>query len=236
MAEAGRSLRVFYLALGAIAVVGIGLIVHAATGGKGAPIVMAECGGPPLDNVPPQGVVAGPDSAPVHITEYGDFECPSCARFAIITMPDVLRRLVPTGKLRWEWLDFPLQQHQNSPLAHITAECAARQGKFWDMEYALYDHQDDWFADANPERKFLDYARAAGLEVDSLKVCMDQRRTWPQIEANRCSGEKLAISGTPTFFVNGRELSGTPAYDDLARIVDSISAAPAAAPRPSGKR
>ncbi len=236
MAEAGRSLKAFYLALGAIAVVGIALIVHAATGGGGAPIVMAECGGPPLGNVPPKGVTAGPDSAPVHITEYGDFECPSCGRFAVITMPDVLRRLVPTGKLQWEWLDFPLQQHANSPLAHITAECAAAQGKFWDMEFALYDHQDDWVEDRDPEGRFLDYARAAGLDADSLKVCMDQRRTWPQIEANRCSGEKLGINGTPTFFVNGHALTDTPAYDDLARIVDSVSAAVAAARGPSAKR
>jgi len=235
MAEAGRSLRTFYLGLGAIAIVGIALIVHAATGGRGAPIVMAECGGPPVGNVPPRGVVAGPDSAPVHIMEYGDFECPSCARFAIVTMPDVLRRLVPTGKLQWEWRDFPLQQHENSPLAHITAACATAQGKFWDMEYALYAHQDDWFADRNPERKFLDYARAVGLDADSLKVCMDQRRTWPQIEANRCSGEKAGINGTPTFFVNGRELSDTPAYDDVARLVDSLSAAAAAARRPVAK-
>ena len=66
MAEAGRSLRTFYLGLGAISIVGIALIVHAATGGRGAPIVMAECGGPPVGNVPPRGVVAGPDSGIQH--------------------------------------------------------------------------------------------------------------------------------------------------------------------------
>jgi protein-disulfide isomerase len=175
--------------------------------------------------VAPKGVVAGPDSAPVSITEYADFECPACARFAVLTMPDVLQRLVPTGKVRWQFLDFPLSQHANSPLAHVTAACAAAQGKFWDMSYAMYEHQDDWFADKDPEGKFLSYARAVGLDVDSLKVCIAQRRPWPQIEANRCSGEKLRIDGTPTFFVNGRQLAGIPAYDDLARIVDSVAAA-----------
>jgi len=231
MAEAGRSLKSFYLLLGGIAVVGIVLILHAALGGKAPPIVMAECGGPPLGGVAPRGVVAGPDSAPVSINEYADFECPACARFAVLTMPDVLQRLVPTGKLRWQFLDFPLNQHANSPLAHITAACGAAQGKFWEMSYTLYAHQDDWFADKDPEGKFLSYARAAGLDADSLKVCIDQRRPWPQIEANRCSGEKLHVDGTPTFFVNGRQLAGIPAYDDIARIVDSVAAARAAGAR-----
>ncbi len=233
MAEAGRSLKTFYIVLGLIAVVGIALIVRAASSRPSAPLVMADCGGPPLGGVAPQGVTLGPDSAPVKITEYADFECPACARLAILTMPDVEQRLIPTGKLQWTWMDFPLPQHANSPLAHVAAECAADQGKFWQMEYALYYHQDDWFADANPEGKFLDYARQAGLNTDSLRVCMDQRRPWPRIEANKCSGEKLGINETPTLVVNGRAFPGAPAFDDLQRLVDSVSAhaAPAAARR-----
>jgi protein-disulfide isomerase len=229
MADAGRSLKKFYVVLALIAVVGIVLIVRAAGGRAGAPLVMAECGGPPIGGVAPAGVAIGPDSAPVQITEYGDFECPECARFAILTMPDVLRRLIPTGKLRWQFMDFPLSQHANSPLAHVAAACAAAQGKFWAMEYSLYYHQDDWYAERNPEPKFIDYARAVGVNVDSFRVCVNQRRPWPQIEANRCAGDRLAIEGTPTFFVNGHRLAYTPAYDDLVHIVDSVTALPAAA-------
>ncbi|HTT68046.1 MAG TPA: thioredoxin domain-containing protein [Gemmatimonadales bacterium] len=225
MAEAGRSVKRFYLLLGVIAVAGIALIVRAATSGPGAPLVIADCGGPPLGGVPAAGQALGPDTAPVQITEYADFECPSCARFAILTMPDVQQRLIPTGKLRWQFMDFPLQQHVNSPLAHVAAACGADQGRFWEMEYALYDHQDDWFADQRPERKFLAYARAVGLNPDSFQVCLTQRRHWPTIEANRCTGEKLGVNGTPTVYVNGRALSYTPAFDDLTRIVDSVAAA-----------
>jgi protein-disulfide isomerase len=229
MAEAGRSLKVFYYLLGLIAVVGAVLIYRSARAGAGAPLVMAECNGPPIGGVAPSGVAIGPDSAPVQVTEYADFECPSCARFAILTMPDVLQRLIPTGKLRWQFMDFPLGQHANSPLAHVAAACAAEQGKFWQMEYTLYDHQNDWYAERNPLGKFLDYARQVGLESDTFRVCMQERRPWPRIEANRCSGEELRIPGTPTFFVNGHELEYTPAYDDLRRIVDSVSAIGAAA-------
>jgi protein-disulfide isomerase len=148
-------------------------------------------------------------------------------------MPDVLQRLIPGGKLRWQFMDFPLGGHANSPLAHVAAACAAAQDRFWQMEYTLYDHQDDWYALRNPERRFLDYARQVGLNADSFKACLQERQPWPRIEANRCSGEQLRIAGTPTFFINGRELPYTPAYDDLQRIVDSVSAlgTPATKPR-----
>lgn len=233
MAQAGPSLKRFYVVLGLIAVVGIVLIVRAATGRPSAPLVMADCGGPPLGGVAPRGVTLGPDSAPVKITEYADFECPACARFAILTMPDIQQRLIPTGKVQWRWMDFPLPQHPNSALAHVAAGCAADQGKFWPMEYTLYFNQDDWFSDANPEGKFLDYARQAGVNTDSFKVCVAQRRPWPRIEANKCSGDKLGINETPTLVVDGRLLPGAPAFDDVQHLVDSLSAlaAPAAARR-----
>jgi protein-disulfide isomerase len=230
MAEAGRSLRTFYLVLGLIAVVGIVLIVRAATSRPSAPLVMAECSGPPLGGMQATGQVLGPDSAPVQIDEYSDFECPFCARFAIVTMPDVRQRLIPTGKVRWRFMDFPLQQHAKSAVAHVAAACAADQGKFWEMEETLYGDQNAWVEDSRPERKFFEYARRIGLNADSFRVCLDSRQPWPKIEANRCAGEKLGVGGTPTFFVNGHQLPDpTLAYDDLTRMVDSVAAAHAAA-------
>ncbi len=237
MAEAGRSLKTFYTVLAVIAVVGIALIVRTAFHHPSAPLVMADCAGPPLGGASPGGVVLGPDSAPVKITEYADFECPACARFAILTMPDVMQRLIPTGKLQWRWMDFPLPQHVNSPLAHVAAACAAGQGKFWQMQYALYYHQDNWFADNDPTGKFLDYARQVGLDADTFRVCLQQRRPWPQIEANKCSGDKLGVNETPTLVINGKPVPGAPAFDDLQHVVDSLSAlaAPAGA-RPASAR
>jgi protein-disulfide isomerase len=237
MAEAGRSLRNFYLVLAAIAVIGIVLIVRAATSHPPAPLVMADCGGPPLGAVQATGQVLGSDSAPVQIDEYSDFECPFCARFAIVTMPDVRQRLIPTGKVRWRYMDFPLQGHTKSPVAHVAAACAADQGKFWEMQDALYGDQNTWVEDSRPERKFIEYARRIGLNADSFRVCLETRRPWPKIEANRCSGEKLGINGTPTFFVNGHQLpEPSLAFDDLTRIVDSVIAARAAPLAPAKRR
>ena len=237
MAEAGRSLKPFYLLLGAIAVVGA-VLIAVFGGGTPAPQLVAssDCQNVPPDSPPPKGVTMGPDSAKVEITEFSDFECPWCARFAILTMPDIRARLIPTGRVKWRYMNFPLDIHPNSPVAHLAAACALEQGKFWEMHDALYAGQNDWAADKNPMRRFLGYATRIGLNADTLRACMTAKRPWPQIMADKCEGVRLAVGGTPTFFVNGRQLPDIPVYDDLKRIVDSITAATAATPAAASRR
>jgi protein-disulfide isomerase len=237
MAEAGRSLKPFYFLLGLIAVMGIVLIVRARGSNPAAGLVASsDCQSPPIDAPAPKGVVLGPDSAKVEITEFSDFECPWCARFAILTMPEVRQRLIPTGKVRWRFMNFPLEIHPNSPAAHLAAACAQEQGKFWQMEDALYMNQERWADERNPEGRFLEYARGIGVNADSFRVCMQQRRPWPEIQAEKCEGIRLGVDGTPTFFVNGRKLTMFPAYDDLSRIVDSVTALGAPAPGAAARR
>jgi protein-disulfide isomerase len=241
MAEAGRSLKPFYLLLGAIAVVGA-VLIAVFTGGPSMPQVASssDCEPPAPGTPAPQGVALGPDSAKVEITEFSDFECPWCARFAILTEPDVRQRLLPTGKVRWRYMNFPLppEEHPNTAAAHLVAACALAQGKFWEMHDLLYMNQNDWASEKNPMRLFFQYAARLGLDADSLRACVAAKRPWPEIQAEKCEGERLGVDGTPTFFVNGHKLpfNTPPAYDDLARIVDSITAATAAHPAAGRKR
>jgi len=237
MAEAGRSLKPFYYLLGLIAVVGAVLIVRSRGGNPASGLVASsDCQSPPLGAPAPKGVVLGPDSAKVEITEFSDFECPFCARFAILTMPDIRQRLIPTGKVKWRYMNFPLEGHANSPAAHLAASCALEQGKFWEMHDALYMNQEHWVYERNPQARFLEYARTIGVNTDSFRVCMQRQRPWPQIQADKCEGIRLGVEGTPTFFINGRPLPGSGvAYDDFKRIVDSLSSpsASAAVPAPA---
>ena len=239
MAEAGRSLKPFYLLLGAIAVVGA-VLIAVFGGGPAMPQVAAssDCQAPAPGAPAPKGVTLGPDSAPVQITEFSDFECPWCARFAILTEPDIRQRLIPTGKVKWRYMNFPLDGHPNSPAAHLVAACALEQGKFWEMHDELYMHQNDWAEEKNPMRLFLQYATRDGLNTDSLRACVAAKRPWAAIQAEKCEGIRLGVRGTPAFFVNGHKLPDTsiPAYDDFAHIVDSITAATAAHPAAARKR
>jgi len=235
VAEAGRSLKPFYMLLAGVAVVGAVLIAVFAGGPSMPRLASADCQSLP-PGTPAKGVTLGPDSARVEITEFSDFECPWCARFAILTEPDIRQRLLPTGKVKWRYMNFPLEGHANSPAAHLVAACALEQGKFWEMHDMLYLNQNDWVSEKNPMRLFLDYANRIGLNTDSLRACVAAKRPWPEIEAQKCEGIRLGIEGTPTFFVNGHKLDDIPVFDDFVRIVDSITAATPAAPSAGGGR
>jgi 2-hydroxychromene-2-carboxylate isomerase len=104
------------------------------------------------------------------------------------------------------------------------------------MHDALYMNQNDWVAEKNPMRRFLEYAGRVGLNTDSLRACVAAKRPWPEIMAEKCEGIRRGVDGTPTFFVNGRKLPDIPVYDDVAKLVDSVTAATAAHPAAAARR
>ncbi len=222
----GRSLTPFYAGLALVAVAG-GLIIARSSGPRLPPLTTDTVA--PLASGP-RGVVLGPDSARVEIMEFSDFECPWCARFAVLQMPDVRQRLLPTGRVRWRFVNFPLQGHTKSPYAHLAAACANEQGRFWEMHDLIYQNQEDWVSSGRFERMIDGYAERAGVDKSLYQSCIRQRRTWGQVLADKALGDSIGLSrGTPTFFVNGRMLNDTPSVDQLVRIVDSIAPARGAA-------
>jgi protein-disulfide isomerase len=218
-----RPLKNFYLALGIIAVVGVALILtqrqrrgSATDAYRSAPVA-------PLPVGSAVGHKLGSDSAPVEIMEFADFECPACARFAILEMPYVRERLIATGRLKWRFMDFPLQGHANSPTAHLAAGCADEQGRFFEMIDVIFNRQTEWATDSRADRKMRDYARQVGLDLDRYDTCVETKHAQPGIDADYAEGERLGISGTPTFFVNGRMMPNVLVYDEIRAIVDSLA-------------
>jgi protein-disulfide isomerase len=220
MAAAG-SMKGFYTALAAVLLGGGIFILSKAM--KSKPPLTTETVAPLA--VGPRGVVEGSDSAVVQIMEFSDFECPYCARFATIQMPDIRQRLIATGKVRWTFMHFPLQGHQKSPTAHLAAGCANAQGKFWPMHDMIYQYQDEWVESGNPERALADYARRIGLDQAQYQQCMDQRTAWGTVLADKHLGDSLSVGSTPTFYLNGRMMPGVPTADELVRVADSLALA-----------
>jgi protein-disulfide isomerase len=216
---AGKSMKPFYAGLGVVAVVGIALIARAAMQ-KSAPPLTTDTVAPLASG--PRGVVIGSDSARVEIMEFSDFECPYCGRFAVLQMPDVRTRLIQPGLVRWRFVHFPLQGHTKSPTAHLAAACANEQGLFWQMHDLIYEHQGEWTEDRDLVGALTNLAVQAGVDRGRFDQCMTQRSAWGRVLADKALGDSLGINGTPTFFVNGRQIPDVPSFDRLRAIVDSI--------------
>jgi len=169
------------------------------------------------------GYVMGSDSAALEVVEYADFQCPACRIFSILTMPDVVERLVRPGRIRWRFRDFPLPGHDRSPLAHHAAACAGEQGKFWAMHDQLYAGQDQWAAGGGADRKIRDLARTAGVDLGQYDECTRSRRYEARLAASRDFAAAQGVQSTPTFVIGSVRVSGTIPYDQLKAIVDSLA-------------
>jgi protein-disulfide isomerase len=147
--------------------------------------------------------VRGPESAQVTIVEYGDFECPFCGR-----AESVLRELLAEhGDVRYVWRHLPLTDvHPHAQLAAEAAEAAADQGAFWAYHDLLFDHQDELRA-----RDLLAYARQLGLDAGRIEESLRKHAGAARVAEDVDSADLSGVSGTPTFFVNGRRHHG--AYD-----------------------
>src|SRR5213592_1475193 len=212
----------FYVLLAAVAVIGGGVIWY---GSRGTPAAAPAASAlPPLPATDGfRGFTLGSDSAPIEVTEYSDFECPFCASFATVQMPVIREQLIATGRVRWRFRDFPLPGHQYSRYAALVAQCAGEQGRFWEMHDQLFFHHQWALTGKNPRGLFRDFVKAACLDLAKYDACVDAQRYAGRIQASVEEGTALGVSGTPTFFVNGRRYGGRSTSDAFKAVADSIT-------------
>ena len=156
-----------------------------------------------IDVDPERDHVRGPVAAPVTLVEYGDFECPYCGQ----AEPVVRELLRDFGDVRYVWRHLPLSDvHPHARLAAEAAEAAADQGAFWEMHDLLLDHQDLLtFSD------LVRHAEQLGLDVERFTDQLQSHTGAARVADDVDSADLSGVSGTPTFFINGRRHYG--AYD-----------------------
>ena len=217
---------VFYVALGLVAAAGLGALGYAASRGNERQVVTLDANLPPVQS---EGYVMGSPSAPIEVIEFADFECPACAQFATLHEPDVRKRLVEPGYIRFRFLDLPLVEigHRNSPTASLAAACANEQGKFWEMHDAIFANQDRWSTQVtrDPRRVLDPLARQVGLDVARYEQCMNSQKYVANIQAHRRTAERHRVQSTPSFLIGGKVYAGNLPYDELKRYVDQAAAA-----------
>jgi Na+/H+ antiporter NhaA len=166
----------------------------------------------PVD--PERDHIRGSDEAPVTVVEYGDFECPYCGQ----AEPIVRELLADFGDVRYVWRHLPLHDvHPAAQLAAEAAEAAAEQGMFWEMHDLLFDHQDQLRL-----RDLIGHAETLGLDLDRFRADLRRHFGAARVAEDLDSADLSGVTGTPTFFINGRRHHG--AYD-----IETLSAAVRAA-------
>lgn len=172
----------------------------------------------------------GPDkgaaTAPITIVKFEDFHCPFCKRVQP-TFTELLTKY--DGKLKLIHRDFPLDQlHPQARKAHEAGRCAEEQGKFWAYHDTLYANAPK----AAPDQ-LKAYAQEVGLDMATFEQCMNAGKYKAAVQQDLEEGTRAGVTGTPTFFINGRMLSGAQPLekfvqiidDELARIPTPVSAA-----------
>jgi protein-disulfide isomerase len=160
----------------------------------------------------------GSATAPVTIIEYASMTCPHCAHFHETVYPELKKKYIDTGKVRFIFREFPLD-----PLAaagFMLARCGDK-SKYFPMIETLFAQQKDWVVQ-KPLAPLLAIAKQAGFTQESFDACLANQKILDGIEEVRTrAAQKFQVTSTPTFFVNGKMLRGSPTLEELSKQIDA---------------
>lgn len=154
-------------------------------------------------------------NAKIVLLEYGDFECPHCARTA-----PVIQRLVDeyAGNICFIYRHFPiLKKHPDAGVAAVAAEAAGKQGKFWEMHDLLFQHSDQLAGD-----KMLFLARDINLNMRQFLNDLENEDLAQKVHEDFLSAKVNGVNSTPTLFLNGTHIQGVPDYQTLKEAMENI--------------
>lgn len=165
--------------------------------------------------------------AKVVVIEFSDFQCPFCRRHTEDTQPSLDETFVDTDQILWVFKNFPLSIHPQAPAAGIAAECAADQGKFWEMHTLLFATVNDWSIN-EPNPIFNQLAEELALDAEQFAACLESEEAAQKVQSDMADGQQF-VQGTPTFIVlfngEGRIIPGALPIeqftDALQEIIDS---------------
>lgn len=139
------------------------------------------------------------------------------------TLPKIKETYIDTGKVRYEFKDFPLPSHPNAPKAAEAARCAGAQGAYWAMHYRLFDDQNGWSKQA--EEAIVDilvsYAQDLELDAEAFRSCLESGQFGELVRLDQWEGQRAGVRGTPSFLVNGQLLTGAHPFESFQEIIEA---------------
>lgn len=156
----------------------------------------------------------GRKNAPITMIECSDFQCPFCARFVNDTLSKLRKNEIKKGMVKIIFKNFPLPFHQYAEKAAEAAECANKQGKFWQMHDLLFSSNGKLDMDS-----LKSYAKQIGLNSDKFDHCLETGETAEMVNADKSQCAAAGVQGTPTFFINGKMLVGAQPYEQFKSLM-----------------
>jgi protein-disulfide isomerase len=181
--------------------------------------IIKDAGGP-LDRSdlmkpgPLEEMTLGDPKAPVTVIEYASMTCPHCAHFSMTTFPELKKRYIDTGKVYFIFREFPLDELATA--GSMLARCSGKENYFPLIE-TLFASQRDWVVQ-RPRTPLLGIVKQTGMSEETFDSCLANQQMAQGIEKVRGNASsKFGVSSTPTFFVNGKLVSGDVSIDDMAK-------------------
>ena len=161
----------------------------------------------------------GKDDAPVTIVEYASMTCPHCAHFDIVTLPELKKKYIDTGKVRLILREFPFDPRAEA--GFMLARCS--KDKYFAMVDVLFHQQGDWAAAKDAKSALLRISKLAGFTQESFEACLTDQKLLEDIRAVKNRGEKdFGVDATPTFFINGKKYPGALSIEEMSAIIDPL--------------
>jgi protein-disulfide isomerase len=157
-------------------------------------------------------------TAKVELIEYADFQCPGCASFAPLVkqITDEYK-----DKIAYAYRHFPLPQHQHAELMAQAAEAAAKQGKFFEMLDLIFKNQNTWARLINVDKTISSYATQLKLDTARFTTDIDSKEVKDAVSDQRSSGVSYGVNSTPTFFLNGAQMSLPRNIEEFRAAIDA---------------
>ena len=218
-AERARKRRIFLIG-GAIvlALLVAGGLIWSNRDSSDLPTVQAASAAS-LEGIPADGRVIGDPDAPLHLVEYGDYQCPACASFSTQVFPELLADYISTGKVSFEFRDLAFLG-DDSVTAAEAAACSIEQDGFWPYHETIYlNHYGENLGNLS-ESRLLEMAEVSGLDRDQIESCLDAGTTAADVQAMHQEATDLGVNSTPSFVLNG-ELIPWQGWDAMKQTLDA---------------
>jgi len=160
----------------------------------------------------------GNKDAPVTIVEFSEYECPYCKSYVDETYVRIIEEY--GDQIYYVFRDYPLAFHQHSQETAEAARCAGDQGEYWAMHDLLFAERDEWAEKTDITSNLISYAQNLGLNTQQFSSCLSSGKYIQAIEDDLALGEKVGVSGTPSFFINGKMLVGAVPFENFQALIE----------------